>query len=319
MVRALPLVLFVLTVSGCSRPPSAETFTAEPLSSSFVALRSPNGQQHVLLVRTGSRWHGRFDDTFAATVRAVVADADDNPSPEVVHPADPAEPSIEVAGWRPVRDLPVLVVEAWAAGDPALRASGPTSLVSMLRVAGDSPQIAAVNSTLASWIESAVGFVSPPGDTLEDPGAIAARVAVEAAIQAVVDEDSGEVNPRARVAVLQIPVLLNRRFLAVEHLLFEDNGTDEGGAGTSRFTLHDLETGGSPDAEATLDAATRAKLLAIAGVTGLGAAWYPSRAGIAFVFRDAPGATIRRVVPWREALLVLPADSPLRAVAESVH
>jgi len=189
----------------------------------------------------------------------------------------------------------------------------------MLRVAGDSPPITAVNAALAAALEAVVGLVSPPGDTLEDPGAVAARVAVEAAIQAVVDEDSGEVNPRARVAVLQIPVLLNRRSLAVEHLLFEDNGTADGGAGTSRFTLHDLETGVSPDMDATLDAATRAKLSALPGMTAAPAEWYPSRPGIVLVYRDAHGAEIRRVVPWREVLPLLPQDSPLRAVADSVY
>jgi hypothetical protein len=312
-------ILLIFTAAGCSRPPSAETFTAEPLTSSFAVLRSSNGQRQVLLVRAGSRWHGHLDDTFAATVRVVVADADDGALLDTVHPTDPAEPPVEIVGWRSTRDAPPVVVEAWAAGDPALRASGPSSLVSMLQVAGDSPSIAAVNAALAAAFEGAVGLVSPPGDTLENPGAIAARVAVEAAIQAVVDEDSGEVNPGARVAVLQIPVLLNRRFLAVEHLLFEDSGADDGGAGSSRFTLHDLETGDSPDIDATLDAATRANLLAIAEVNATTADWYPARPGIALVYRDAQGSEVRRVVPWRAVLPLLPEDSPLRAVAESVH
>lgn len=318
-MRALLFVLLVVAVAGCSRPTTADAFTPSPLTSSFVALRSANGRRQVLLVRNGSRWHGHFDDTFSATALTVVAEVDDNALLEVVHPVDPTEPPVEISGWRPVRDLPVLIVEAWAAGDPSLRASGPSSIVSMLRVAGDAPSIAAVNAALAAGFEAAVGLAAPDGDTLEDPGAVAARVAVEAATQAVVDEDSGSVNPRARMAVLQIPVLLNRRFLAVEHQLFEDNGTDEGGAGTSRFTLHDLGSGESPDPDAILDAETRASLLSFAGVTALTANWHPARPGVALVYRGAKGAEVRRVVPWRDVLPLLPADSPLRAVAESVH
>jgi hypothetical protein len=319
VVRALFFALVIIAAAGCSRPPSADAFTPSPLTSSFSALRSANGQRQVLLVRTGSRWHGHFDDTFAVTARIIVAEVDDSTPLEVVHPTDPAEPPVEIGEWRTIRDLPVLVVEAWAAGDPSLRASGPSSLVSMLRVAGDTPSIAAVNAALAAEFEAAVGLAAPAGDTLEDPGAIAARVAVEAATQAVVDEDSGAVNPRARMAVLQIPVLLNRRFLAVEHQIFEDNGTEEGGIGTSRFTLHDLETGASPLPDAILDASLLASLLSFAGVTAPTADWYPARPGIVLVYRDAQGVEVRRVVPWRDVLPLLPADSPLRAVAESVH
>ena len=314
VVRAPLLFLFVLAAAGCSRPPAADTFTAEPLTSSFAALRSPNGQRQVLLVRTGSRWHGHLDDTFAVTSRAVVADADGNSFLEVVHPVDPAEPPVEIADWRHVRDLPVLIAEAWAAGDPALRADGPSSLVSMLRVAGDAPSIAAVNAALAAEFEAAVGLAPPVGDTLEDAGAIAARVAVEAAVRAVVGDETGEVNPRARMAVLQIPVLLNARFLAVEHQVFEDHGGEDGGVGSSRFTLHDLETGGSPDLDALVNLDLLARFGELTGSEETPASWYPSRPGIVLAYRP-----VRRVVPWREVLPLLPEDSPLRAVAESVH
>ncbi|HUG12250.1 MAG TPA: hypothetical protein VMM36_14630 [Opitutaceae bacterium] len=319
IVRALCLLLLLIAAAGCSRPPSVASFDASPLPSAFASLHSPNGQRQVLLVRTGSRWQGHLDDSFAATAHSVVAETDDGSLPEILHPADLAEPPIEIAGWRQTRDAPVLIVESWAAGDPALRASGPSAIVSMIRVAGDSFAIAAINATLAAELEGAVGLAAPVGETLTDPGAVASRVAIEAAVRVVVDEESGAVNPRARIAVFQIPVLLNRRFLAVEHQIFEDHGNEEGAASPSRFTLHNLETGESPDPDALLDPALLARLAALAGETTASADWYVARPGIVLVTRDAHGAESRRVVPWRDALPLLPADSPLRDVAESLH
>lgn len=270
-------------------------------------------------MRVGTRWHGHFDDTFAPTSRSVVAEADAGDFLDTVHPADPAEPPIEIAGWRTLRDLPVLVVESWAAGDPSLRATGPSSIVSMLRVAGDSPAAAAVSAALAAEFEGAVGLAAPPGDTLEDPGAVASRVAAEAAARAVVDEESGTVNPRARMAVFQVPVLLNQRFLAVEHQIFEDGGGVGGGSGTSRFTLHNLETGETADLDALVDLGQLARLGALTGATESPSGWYPARPGVVLVYRGVSGTDTRLVVPWRDVLPLMPADSPLRAVADSVH
>lgn len=274
-------------------------------------------------MRVGARWHGHFDDLLpagrTAVACAVVAEADDSALLDAVHPTDPAEPSVEIADWRPIRDLPVLVVESWAAGDPSLRASLPSSLVSMLRVAGDTSALAMVNAALAAEFEGAVGLAAPVGDMLEDPGAVAARVAVEAAALAVIDEESGVANPRARMAIFQIPVLLNRQFLAVEHQIFEDNGGADGGARAARFTLHNLETGESPDPDELLDLESLARFSALAGSTESPVHWYPARPGVVLVYRGAPGTDLRRVVPWRNVLPLLPADSPLRAVAESVH
>jgi len=312
-------VFLLLAAAGCSRPPSADTFSAEPLPSAFAVLRSPNGQRQLLLVRGGSRWHGHLDDTFSATALTVVAEADDGTISEVLHPTDPTEHPVEIAGWRQLRDAPLLIVEAWAAGDPSLRASGPSALVSMLRVAGDSPAIDKVNAALAAELEGAVGLAAPMGETLADPGAVVSRVAIEAAVRVVVDEESGAVNPRARIAVFQVPILLNRRFLAVEHQTFEDHGDNGEAASPSRFTLHNLETGDSPDPDALLDQSMLARIAALAGDTVPPADWYVARPGIVLVNRDAPGAESRRVARWRDALPLLPEDSPLREVADSVH
>lgn len=328
IVRTAPALLLILAAAGCSRPPSADTFVASPLPSAFVALHSSNGQRQAFLERVGERWHGHLDDAFSSKAFAIVADADNGKLPGVVEPANPAEPPIDLAGWKPLPDLPVLIIESWAAGDPSLRASGPTSMVSMIRVAGDSQAIAAVNAALAATLEGDVGLVSPPGDALVDPGAVVANVATTAATRAITDEETGEVNPRARMAIFQIPVLLNRRFLAVEHFTFEDVSGEAEGAAYSHFTLHDLETGGSPDPDALIDPGTLTKLAALTSAQKLEGAtteapvdWYPARPGIVLVYRlGAGGETGRRiVVPWRKVLPLLPPDSPLRAVAESVH
>jgi len=318
-MRAPILLMLVLAAAGCSRPPSADTFTASPLTSSFAALRSANGQRQVLLVRVGMRWHGHFDDTFAATSRVVAAESDNDSILDAVHPVDPAEPPVGIADWRPIRDLPVLIVESWAAGDPSLLASGPSSLVSMLRVAGDSAAAADVSAALAAEFEGAVGLAAPADDTLADPGAVASRVAVEAAVRAVIDEESGVANPRARMAIFQIPVLLNQRFLAVEHQVLEDHGGEDGGVETSRFTLHNLETGESLDLVALLDPDQLARLAALAGAVGSPVDWYPARPGVVLVYRATSGESVRRVVPWRAVLPLVQEDSPLRAVADSVH
>jgi hypothetical protein len=315
-VRAQCLLLLFLAAAGCSRPPAADTFTAEPLSAAFAVLRSPNGQRQVLLVRTGTRWQGHYDDTFTNAAGFVFADTDDGDVPEVVHPADPAGGSFEIAGWRQRRDMPVIIVESWAAGNPSLRASGPSALVSMLRIAGDSPAAASINTALAAEFEGAVGLAAPVGQPLTDPSTVAARVAVEAAVRAVVDGESGEFHANSRMAVFQIPVFLNHRFIAVEHHIFEDNDGLAGGREHSRFTLHNLETGESPDPDVLIELPMLARLARMADSQTTPSGWYPARPGIVLVFA-AEGA--RLVVPWRDALPVLPEDSPLRAVAESVH
>jgi hypothetical protein len=315
-VRALSHFLLLFAVAGCSRPPSADSFDASPLPSAFAVLRSPNGQRQVLLVRAGTRWQGHFDDGFAATVHSVVGETEDENLPDLLHPADPDEPPIETAGWRQTRDAPLVIVEAWAAGDPALRASGPSAIVSMIRVAGESPAIDIVNAALAAELEGAVGLAAPVGEMLTDPAAVVSQTAAEAAVRVVVDEDSGAVNPHARIAVFQVPVLLNRRFLAVEHQIFEHHGAGEDVASSSRFTLHNLETGESPAPDALLDQALLARMAALAGDASAPTEWYPARPGIVLVFAAGDA---RRVVLWRVALPLLPEDSPLREVAESVH
>jgi hypothetical protein len=118
------------------------------------------------------------------------------------------------------------------------------------------------------------------------------------------------------MAVFQIPVFLNHRFIAVEHHIFEDNDGVTGGREHSRFTLHNLKTGESPDPDVLIELPMLARLARMADSQTTPSGWYPARPGIVLVFA-AEGA--RLVVPWRDALPVLPEDSPLRAVAESVH
>lgn len=319
LMRTAIAFALLLAAAGCSRTPSADTFTAEPLPSAFAAVRSPNGQRQALVVRAGAHWQGHLDDVFASSAQLVFGEPTDGSFPEVLHPADSAGPPVEIAGWRPVSGLPVLIVDAWAAGDPALRAQGPSAMVAMLRLSGDSTASLDVNAALAAEFEGAVGLASPPGDTPADPGAIAARVAVEAAVLAVLDEESGAVSPRARMAVGQIPVFLNARFLAVEHRIFEERGDGAPGSASSRFTLHDLLTGATLEPDALIDQAALAALSAITGAADAPVGWYPARPGIVVVHRGAGDVYLRRVVRWRDALPLLPADSPLRAMAESVH
>ena len=331
-MRTLSVVLLVLFAAGCSKPPGADTFTASPLPSAFVVLRSPNGQRHALLTLCGDRWQGQVDDTFAASSRAVFAGASGRELPEFVDFADPSAPPEDIAAWKPVTGLPVVVVEAFAGGDPSIPGAGPSSMVSLLRVAGDPPELALVNAALAADLAASVGVILPAGDSQPESEAVASGVAVEAAVQAVIDETAGTVNPRARMALLQIPVFLNSRFLAVEHYKYEDHGGEDGGTATSRFTLHDLTTGASPDPDALLDMSAISALARIAPTPGridpvsdeAPVDWHPSRPGVVLLYRAGSIApvghgSVRTVVPWRDVLPLLPEGSPLRAVAESVH
>ncbi len=325
----------LLVAAGCTKPPSVDTFTASPLPAACVALRSPNGQRQALLVRFGTRWHGHVDDILPAgrtgTSRAVFAVADDGAVPSLVHPENPDEPPIELTGWKPVQGIPLLVVEAWAAGSPALRQSEPASLVAMIRVAGALPAARLITAALANELAAAAGLPDPGADAIEDPGLIVSRVAVEAAARAVINEDTGEVNKLGRIAILQIPVFLNNRFLAVEHFTFEDHGGSGGGFATSRFSLHNLETGDSPDPDELLNREARAKLAQFGPVRAgaddgdplIPEDWHPARPGIVLFYRAGTIAPIDRgavrvVVRWKDVLPLLPADSPLRALAGSI-
>jgi len=331
MMRALLPLLLLSLAAGCSKPPSVDTFTAAPLSSACVALRSPNGQRQAFLVRFGVRWQGHVDDSFASTSRAVFAIAEGGAVPSLVYPADPGEPPVDLDGWKPLTNLPLLVIEAWAAGDPALRALEPSSIVGMIRIPGDSPAAFAVSASLAGELSGAALLPAPTGEALDDPGTIASRVAIEAAALAVADEDTGRTSPLGKMAILQIPVFLNDRWLAVEHFTFEDHGGPGGGLATSRFSLHDLETGDLFDPDALLDSVVLAKLAqwsalhsGRADTPKVPSAWHPSRPGVVLVYHAGVIAPVERgavrlVVPWREVLPMLPSVSPLREIAGSIH
>ena len=324
-MRTAIALLSVIVAAGCSRPPGEESFVASSLPSAFVSLHSPNGQQQLLIERFGSRWQGILDDTFASTSVVVVADSGDGLFPEFVRGTGPGDPPVDISAWKKITGRPGLVVDAWAATDPGLRTEGPSAIVSLIRLAGDSAQVTAINSSLAAELEGAIGLAPPPGDTLVDPGAVASRVAVEAALHAVVDEDSGAVRPGARMAVLQIPVFLTDRFLAVEHFVFEDSSGSGGGSSVSRFTLHDLKSGEAMEPDALLDTLALDRLNAIVagynktpGETPV--AWHPSRPGVVLVFPpNTSGVAKRIVLPWRTVLAIVPEDSPLRAIADSIH
>lgn len=329
-MRALCVFAGLIMTAGCGKPPNVDTITATPIPSTSAVLRSPNGQKQVLLVRFGTRWRGNLDDTFAATSAAVFAAAADGLPPQWLGLADPSEPQIGTEGWKPLREVPTIVADAWVAGDPALRGTEPSSLVVLIRIAGTSDPARAITASLAGELAAAAGL-SPPGEeAADDPGLIASRVAVEAAARAVTREETGEMNPNGKVAIIQVPVFLNDRYLAVEHAMFEDHGGEGGGFASSRFSLHDVATGASLDPDSLLDGTLREKLATIAGVRTLGgeiavpSEWHPARPGIVLFYGEGRIAPVERgavrvVVKWRDVLPLLAGDSPLRAIAASIH